>query len=197
MIDLDDDIWVLGSNLFGQLGISNLKVVDIPEKIPNLKAKSVITGGHKTLIIDLDNNGWMLGKNTTLILDMPSSNIASPRLIPNLKIKTAAFADSHCVIVDMENNVWVCGMNNHGQLGLGDIKSVEILTLIPNIKAKTVAASNRHTIIIDINRNVFCAGNNVTGQLGIPNASTRTFCPIPNFRATSVSTSQTFSLFIS
>ncbi len=64
------------------------------------------------------------------------------------------------------------GSNEHGQLGLGNIKMVSVPTLLSTVtskvlKAKSISYGTYHTIIIDLNNNIWVMGDNSKGQFGL------------------------------
>jgi hypothetical protein len=48
----NDNVYVTGNNLNGELGLENCKEVTIPRRLPNIKAKSAACIDHNTPIID-------------------------------------------------------------------------------------------------------------------------------------------------
>ncbi len=57
------NVWVFGSNKYGQLGLGDNKNRNVPTQMLNQKAKQVSVGGESTAIIDLENNVWVFGGN--------------------------------------------------------------------------------------------------------------------------------------
>jgi hypothetical protein len=51
MIDIDNNLWGIGFNKYGQLGLNNIVGVLIPKIIPNIKANSVSCGNEHTIIM--------------------------------------------------------------------------------------------------------------------------------------------------
>ena len=51
------------------------------------------------------------------------------------------------------------GSNEHGQLGLGQIASVNEFTEIPTVAVKDIACGFHHTVIIDVDGNLWGTGN--------------------------------------
>ena len=46
-----------------QRGLGDIKSIDIPIQIPNLKAQQISSVSSYTLLIDLNNNVWSFGDN--------------------------------------------------------------------------------------------------------------------------------------
>ena len=88
IIDLNNNVWVCGSNKFGQLGLGDIQNRNIPTQIPNLKAKQVSCGYKTMAIIDMEDNVWVCGGNRYGQLglgDRLARNV--PTKVPNLKAK--------------------------------------------------------------------------------------------------------------
>ena len=58
IIDMESNIWVMGNNEYGQLGLGDNDIRKTPTKIPNIKGNFISCGNNHTAIIDLDNNIW-------------------------------------------------------------------------------------------------------------------------------------------
>jgi alpha-tubulin suppressor-like RCC1 family protein len=181
-IDLNNNVWGFGGNANGQLGLGHTRGMPIPTKIPHFKAKSVSCGHTHTVALDLNNNLWSFGDNDYGQLGLgDADNRETPTKIhfddfglPNLKFKSAVAARHYTVVLDFNDNVWVFGMNDHGQLGLGDVKKRRIPTKIPfgafgmpELKVKSIFAGMAVTMIIDSNDDVYAFGSNSKGQLGV------------------------------
>jgi alpha-tubulin suppressor-like RCC1 family protein len=180
-IDFNNDIWVFGSNVIGQLGLGDTIDRFIPEKIPNLKGKFIVAGLNHTLVMDLANSLWVFGSNEfgQLGLDV-QTEILTPMEIEEFKVKFISTGNYHTVALDFNNNVWVFGANDSGQLGLGDNRARFTPTQIPsrafglpNFKAKAIVAGGAHTVVLDFNDEVWTFGNNRHGQLGLDDKNNR------------------------
>lgn len=62
-IDLHHNLWGIGENLYGQLGLGDSEKRHLPEIIPGIKAKYVSAGTYHTGVIDMNNYVWMMGGN--------------------------------------------------------------------------------------------------------------------------------------
>jgi len=62
ILDTDGKIWVIGSNLAGQLGFANLRMTRQLMHIPRMRGKMVSAGYAHTAIIDLEDNFSILGR---------------------------------------------------------------------------------------------------------------------------------------
>ena len=61
IVDLHNNCWTYGSNVFGELGLGDTLDRSIPTLIPNIKVLHFSVGYTHTVIIDLDHNIWIFG----------------------------------------------------------------------------------------------------------------------------------------
>jgi alpha-tubulin suppressor-like RCC1 family protein len=179
LIDLDNNVWGIGSNDFGQLGLGDNVNRNIPIRLTHmrqpLKAKFIACGKSHTIIIDLNNNVLAFGINHYGQLglgDTQDRNI--PTMIQNLKAQSISCGQEHTILIDLDNNVLAFGNNHYGQLGLGDnVGNIFTPTKIPNIKAKFIASKMGHNMLIDLENDVWGFGYNDLGQLGLGDNNVR------------------------
>ena len=173
IIDLENNVWVFGANIFGQSfgaqrGLGDTQNRNVPTQIPNFKAKQVSCGAGSTALIDLENNIWMFGHNHDGQLGLgDNQDRHTPTQIPNLKAKQISHTGPYTGMIDLENNVWTWGVNTVGQLGLGDNQKRDVPTRVPNLKAREVSCGDSSSAIIDLNNNIWVYGLNHYGQLGL------------------------------
>jgi len=185
-----NDVWSFGDNVYGELGLGDTTNRNVPTKIPpvDCEAKYIACGENHSLIIDMNDNVWLFGKNYSGQLGLGDT---TDRLVPtkipsvegwNGKAKYIACGENHSILIDINDNVWSFGNNVKVQLGLGDTTDRNIPTNIHSVegwngKAKYIACGEYHSIIIDTNDNVWSFGNNNKGQLGLGDTNNR---PVPN-----------------
>jgi len=159
IIDLDNNVWSFGNNVFGQLGLGDNNDRYEPTQITKLKAKAISAGGFHNLVIDMENNIWSVGINYLGQLGLGRLEILKDIIkintrvkIPNIKAKAISAGYEHNLIIDLDNNVWSFGNNKHGQLGLGveNIKKINKPVRIPNIKARVISSGRDKSLIIQI-----------------------------------------------
>src|SRR4029079_10784385 len=85
IIDLENNIWAMGNNSYGQLGLNNINNRLIPTIIlfhdKPIKAKAISCGYNHTIIIDIENNVWAFGANYSGQLGLNDRN---NRFIPTI-----------------------------------------------------------------------------------------------------------------
>lgn len=101
IIDLDNNIWSMGYNNHGELGLGDNNDRNIPTLIPGIKGKYVSAGNSHSLIIDLDDNVWACGTNGIGQLglgDNINRNIFTK--IPNIKGKHISAGEYYSLIIE-------------------------------------------------------------------------------------------------
>lgn len=173
LIDLEDNVWVTGLNILGQLGLGDMEDRYVFTMIPDIKAKSASVGTYHSAIIDLEDNVWVFGRNMSGQLGLGHSpNTSIPTEIPNMKAKAISLGFIHTILIDLNDNVYSFGRNSVGQLGIpldnrGYGQIVGVPKIIPGLKAKSISAGDLHSVVIDLDDNVWVFGQDTYGQLGL------------------------------
>ena len=100
IIDLNNNIWAFGQNIYGQLGLVNNQYSTIPTMLPEMKAKVAACGETHTIIIDLNDNVWVFGSNMFGELglgDTQKRNV--PTLLSNIKAKDVACGGNYTIVM--------------------------------------------------------------------------------------------------
>jgi hypothetical protein len=99
-IDLNNNVWVTGDNMFGQLGISNDKdnYLDILTMVP-IKAKKVYASSKRTFIIDIDDNLIYAGLYIYTSDQSPYNKVSTFTTIPQIKVLDVAGNGSTLAII--------------------------------------------------------------------------------------------------
>lgn len=172
ILDSDNNIWVAGSNMYGQLGIESeeIKIVKNPIMIPNLKAKFISCGDFHSIIIDLDDIAWSFGANYYGQCGLPTAGkiVRSATKIKRIKIKFASCGNNHSMMIDFNNNIWVFGSDSNSQLGFGFGGStiIPVPKKLDGIMGKFISCGKNKSFIIDTNNIVNGCGLNNVGELG-------------------------------
>lgn len=168
ILDNQDQVWGLGHNKNGQLGLGETTHVNIPTLIPDLPPiRSISTSSRHSLLLDETRQVWTFGNNANEIMGFSNEDYASeqmvgrvsngeplpiyahPILIPGLsEIDSISAGNYHTLVTNVHGEVYSFGLNNHGQLGLGDQMFQLTPMIIPNIRAKVT--SYQQTDIITV-----------------------------------------------
>lgn len=169
IIDEDDNVWAMGSNGNGQLGLGDFGLRLDPTMIPNLKASAISVGTSHSVIIDLEGNVLTFGYNGAGQLGLGDNQDRSTPTPIGFKAKSISAGGSFTVFIDLDDNLWSFGRNATGQLGLGDTMERLHPNQVPGFKAKSVSAGKSHTLAIDFEDSLWTFGNNTSGELGVRN----------------------------
>lgn len=168
-IDIDGNLWVCGSNYYGQLGLGDTNPRKAFTLVPfNSKIMSVSCGYTHIAVIDEEGNLWVCGGVDTMgyndnhgqlgLYDI-GGVLAFTQVPSNVRFRTVTCEDFQTAAIDIEGNLWVCGNNSHGKLGLGDIINRNILTKVPSDTTfHSVSFGERSMIALDFDGNLWSSG---------------------------------------
>jgi len=202
IIDTNDDVWVMGANNHGQLGMGDVRYINSFTRLPGIKARSVTCGSSFTFLISSDPDGavWAFGNNKygQLGLDTHESIVTSPRQVPGLRAKAIGAGIGHAVLIDLDGTVWVTGCNHKGQLGLGYAGGSKRGFTRLSLQAESVGAGGAFTMLIDPSGDLWSFGYNKNGKLGLGSDSEVVVTPtrVPGIKAKSVSCGWSHALVI-
>lgn len=170
-IDEDHQIWGIGSNIFGQLGLGKRDSIHKPSLISDISAKDISAGVRHGLLIDMDDNVWAFGDNFCGQLGIGyKSNKYTPRKIPNIKASKVSGGIFHSLFLDLDGTLWSTGSNISGELGLYSVDTQYYPVKIPlDFKVKQIAAHGSFSMVIDDKDDLWMTGSNQYGQLGFQN----------------------------
>ena len=149
-LDSEGNVYSVGYNYCGQLGLGHKKKQNLLNKIPNVSPIQTISCvGSSCYLIDFDGNLWSFGANTNGKLchgdDKTNNNI--PKIISTLKnIQqiSCGCCGFHFFAKNSQNQIFAFGRNDRGQLGTGDTQPVSILKEI-NSQYSTIWGEVFHT----------------------------------------------------
>ena len=124
-LDGEGNVFSVGRNTNGQLGLGHNTNQNVLNKIPNIPPIKVIsTVRSSSYLLDFEGNLWTFGTNNYGQLghgDKPNKNI--PKVVNTLKdIQQISYGccGFHFLAKNSQNQIFVTGANAHGQLGTGD-----------------------------------------------------------------------------
>jgi alpha-tubulin suppressor-like RCC1 family protein len=167
-LDTHNDLFLFGSNLFHQLGLS-----DKSKQFNKLhfKVKDVSCSYYCTMVIDMNDYVWMWGRYVNTILEPTNLQIKAKKIICgndingiinmnnelvvlsntsihfNKKVKDICISCGVLSAIDMDNNVWSTSEDN--TTDLIDVR----------IKAKKYIYYGDYTLFIDMNDTLFYIGS--------------------------------------
>ena len=131
-LDSEGNVFSVGYNGFGELGLGHNTNQNELNKIPNIPPIKIISSvGTSCYLVDVEGNLWTFGLNEDGQLGHDDeTNINTPKRMKNLKdIQQIAYGSSgqHFFAKNSQHQIFVTGNNDFGQLGTGDTRSVSIL----------------------------------------------------------------------
>ena len=130
-LDAEGNVYSVGDNEFGQLGLChNLHQNELNKisNIPPIKIISLVKAS--CYLIDFEGNLWTFGDNTFGQLGHGNKNFTLvPKIVNNLKeIQQISYGScgEHFLVKNSQNQIFATGYNYRGQLGIGDTQSVSI-----------------------------------------------------------------------
>ena len=130
-LDSEGNVYSVGYNLHGQLGLGHNTKQNVLNKIPNIPPiKAISCGNASSYLIDFEGNLWTFGASRCGQLghgDKTDKN--APKIVKNLKDIQQISNGScgrHFFVKNSQNQIFVTGNNCGGQLGTGDTQSLLI-----------------------------------------------------------------------
>ena len=130
-LDSEGNVYSVGENYFGSLGLGHDTNQNELNKIPNIPPIKIISlESASCYLVDFEGNLWSFGNNRYSQLGhVDKADINAPKVINTLKdIQQISHGStgSHFFAKNSQNQIFATGYNSYGQLGTGDIKSVSI-----------------------------------------------------------------------
>ena len=131
-LDSEGNVYSVGYNCFGQLGLGHNTNLNVLKKIPNIPPIKIISCvNSSSYLIDFEGHLWSFGYNYNGELghgDKTHKNI--PEIVNTLKdIQQISYGccGQHFLAKNSQNQIFVTGANEYGQLGTGNTESFSIL----------------------------------------------------------------------
>ena len=191
-LDSDGNVFTLGCNTYGQLGIEDYRIRllefnDDPQKV-NLPSGiiQICCGDNFSLCLSEERKVYSFGNNNYGQLGLRRNIVKtySPQLIETLK--DVEFIECGHLFVfckTLDNQIYCWGCNDKQQLGLENtdtkytpFKCSDFPTNIVDIKC-----GKDHSLFLTSNQEVFCCGSNYSGQLGNSTCQSSALQKIENF----------------
>ena len=130
-LDSEGNVFSVGFNGHGQLGLGHNTNQNVLSKIPNIPLIQTISCVNASCyVIDFEGSLWTFGQNDFGQLGLDNkTNINTPKIISTLKdIQQISHGSSghHFIAKNSQNQIFVTGNNYYGQLGTGDTESLSI-----------------------------------------------------------------------
>ena len=130
-LDSDGNVFSVGDNAHGELGLGHNTNQNELNKIPNIPPVKIVScGNSSSYLVDFEGNLWTVGLNNDGQLGQGDwAHINAPKKINTLKdIQQISYGccGLHFFTKNSQNQIFTVGNNDYGQLGTGDTLSVSI-----------------------------------------------------------------------
>ena len=130
-LDSEGNVFSVGFNYNGQLGLGHNTNKNVLSKIPNIPAIKVISCTNASCyLIDFEGNLWSFGFNGFGQLGHGDKNHKNvPKKINTLKdIQQISCGSSgfHFLAKNFQKQIFIAGKNSYGQLGTGEFNSIAV-----------------------------------------------------------------------
>ena len=130
-LDSEGNVFSVGANEFGQLGLGHNTSQNVLNKIPNIPPIKIISCVNASCyLIDFEGNLWSFGNNDYGQLGHGDKiNLIVPKVVNTLKnIQQLSYGSCgyHFIAKSSQNQIFVTGNNYYGQLGTGNTQSISI-----------------------------------------------------------------------
>ena len=129
-LESEGNVFSVGDNEDGQLGLGHNTDQNVLNKIPNIPPIKIIScSGGSCYLIDFEENLWSFGYNNGKLGHGDKTHINTPKIVNTLKyIQQISYGccGFHFFAKNSQNQIFATGYNTHGQLGTGGTQSVSI-----------------------------------------------------------------------
>ena len=125
-LDSEGNVYSVGHNGFGELGLGHDKNQNELKKIPNIPPIKIISCVHSSCyLVDFEGNLWTFGENGYGQLGHGNEkDMNAPKIVSTLNdIQQISYGScgNHFFAKNSQNQIFVAGTNTSGQLGTGVI----------------------------------------------------------------------------
>jgi alpha-tubulin suppressor-like RCC1 family protein len=147
LLDVEHQVWTLGANKFGELGIGSVTYSCDPVKSLFPECRSIAAGNKITYSVAMDYAVWTCGaKDPRKLLDETDIHMTPIQIQGLSNIKTISCALRYALALDDQGHVF-------------KIKTSEIHSQIPDLpEIIAVSSGNTHSLFADVNGQVWVLG---------------------------------------
>ena len=148
-LDSEGNVFSVGHNGFGQLGLGHNTNQNVLNKIPNIPSIKIIScPSSSCYLIDFEGNLWTFGFNYYGQLCHDNrTHQNTPKIVNTLKdIQQISYGccGYHFIAKNSQNQIFICGNNDYGQLGTGNTQLISIPKEI-NLQYSTIWRTPFHS----------------------------------------------------
>nr|XP_006817818.1 PREDICTED: RCC1 and BTB domain-containing protein 1-like [Saccoglossus kowalevskii] len=181
-VTTDDEVFAIGTNCSGCLGLGDVQSTLQPKRIEQLCGKNVCdiaygSGPHVVAVTEAGevyswghNSYSQLGNGNTNQGLLPAQISVS---LLGRKVKQVSCGSHHTLVLTGDGEVYAWGYNNCGQVGSGSTTNQasprKVVACLGNKKVFSIACGQTSSMALSENGEVYGWGYNGNGQLGIGN----------------------------
>ena len=174
-LDNDGNLFIFGSNEYGQLGIGvdkdTLQYTHVPQKIDIPSCIQVSCGEYFTMCLCENGFLYSFGYNHCGQLGLGNNQFSfnTPQRIELTDVDFVECGGDHTFCKTTNNKVYCCGSSAYGQLSTGNTTTQNTLlpcTYLPDAIIVDIKCGKYHTLLLTSNQEVYSCGSNEEGQLG-------------------------------
>lgn len=161
-------LYAVGSNLYGQLGLSETATISSSTFIPITGSwKDIACGERHAIALDLNNIAYGVGENSLNQLGVPTSSVINSTFFPVVCAFNSVYCGPFCSFGLTGSKLFAAGNNSSGQFGDYNTTNYPMWRGLSGSWLK-VAPGESHTIALGTNNKAYGAGSNIDGQIGLP-----------------------------
>jgi len=174
-IDENGNLYMWGSNKYGQLGNGKTEDSLTPVKIME-NVKSVSLGSGHSAAITKDGNLYMWGRNDYGQLGNSNRNNSSEPIKIMENVKSVSLESLYSTAITETGSLYTWGNGEYGQLGNGSPEPcLKPKSIMDNVIS--VSLTSKNIAVVTEDGTLYMSGNNLSGQLGNGD-TTMTLLPI-------------------
>lgn len=189
-------LYMMGSNQYGKLGVSNLIQQNasrpvLVECLTDFEVSEISCGLNHTGIVTSNGLVFTWGQGSYGQLGIGEVDL-SPQPV-QLELPSAALAIScggrHTAVIlaNSNRNLAIWGSGDTGQLGTGSREFAKTPLILNLNNIKQVCCGNSHTLVLTESNEILATGSNIFGQLGIGSKeNSNIFLKIPSLKSKSI-----------
>lgn len=175
------ELWTLGNNSFGQLGLNHEESITNPTKVLiDQEVKYVACGFDFSALITVTGKLYTFGFNRSGQLgtgDTQNKSVPTPVKFSSEKVVQVSCGRNHTAFITDKGKLYTMGLGKSGRLGLGDDddRYVPSQVLFPhNVKIIQVSCGPQRTVCVTDSGELYTFGFNYKSQLGLGKMGNRT-----------------------
>lgn len=170
-LSFENDIYSVGSNVYGQLGHGHLNSCSVPKKIDlldDVRVKKIFCGKNQTACIDSNGHLYTWGESRAGQLGhgffFPQNSPKIVDAIKNIEFQEISFGSSHAIALSRDCEVYIWGKTSY-DIG-SDIQPKRLASLL-GTKVVQVQSGEYHLAVLTYNGRILTWGCGLHGQLGL------------------------------